>query len=253
MLFEIASYLQVVFALVSVKVYEDNSRAVVATLRILHHRNRLDFYLLPIVILCLLMILFLEIGHYRSKERMKEKGQLIYLWLNRDQSRSRFGLLYPFHDLHNIIRKSNQILCADALGLNIVLNIHALRRIQSPLSNLLDIPQRPPYLPLQIIRIHIQHLIRNDLRILLYVLELQIGQISTHRQQAFHRSLRTCLALLVRHIIDLPVKHLEHQFEVGLILMLCPQSSQKFIIHLIVIGQLLILIPGEINQYPRID
>jgi hypothetical protein len=35
--------------------------------------------------------------------------------------------------------------------------------------------------------------------------------------------------------------------------MLRPQPRQKPIIHLIVIGQLLILIPGEIDEYPWID
>ena len=35
--------------------------------------------------------------------------------------------------------------------------------------------------------------------------------------------------------------------------MLRPQPRQKPIIHLIVIGQLLILIPGEINKDPGID
>lgn len=126
MLLKITRYLQVVLALVAIEVYEDHSRTVVATLWVLHHWDRLNLYLLPVVVLRLLVVLFLEIRHDSSKQGVEEKGELIYLRLDSDQSRPMLGLLDPLHDLHNIVRKCHKILGTDTLGFDIVLNIHPL-------------------------------------------------------------------------------------------------------------------------------
>ena len=127
MFLEVTRYLEVVLALVSIEVDEDHSRAVIATLWVLHHWDRLDLYLLPVVILRLLVVLFLEIRHDSSEQGVEEEGELIYLRLDSDQSRPMLRLLDPLHDFHNIVRKGNQILGTDTLGFDIVLNIHPLR------------------------------------------------------------------------------------------------------------------------------
>lgn len=118
------------------------------------------------------------------------------------------GLLDPFHQSDYVSAEGNQTLSLLALRFNIILNVHTSFALQCSRCDLSDIPQWSPNLPLQVISIHVKHLISNYLRILEDAFELRICQVAAHHKETFDSSLATGLILISRHVLDLPVINL---------------------------------------------
>lgn len=61
------------------------------------------------------------------------------------------------------------------------------------------------------------------------------------------------MILILGHVLNLFIVDLKYHFEVGLVLMLSPQPSNKPINKIIVIGKLFGVLAGVVNEYPRVD
>lgn len=100
----------------------------------------------------------------------------------------------------------------------------------------MNVAQRSVGLPLQIVSADVQHVIGDHFRVLLYFCDHIPTQISCHRQKALDRSFTAVEIFISSTVLYLSIVDLHDKFEVGLILMLSPQPSQKLIEHGIVEG-----------------
>lgn len=71
-LLEIPDKLEIELALIAVQVQKNHFGVVVGTLGSLHHRNDLDFYFPPLIVLGLFVVLFLEVGSHCDQQRVDQ-------------------------------------------------------------------------------------------------------------------------------------------------------------------------------------